>query len=102
MKVYITCENSIRGNVTGVYSNPDIAKQKTLERNDMDSLDVFELDDGIYQDQLEKYKRDLEVLVTALNAIIRRDCEWGSSKPLLDCQQCATNALKIIGKYDKG
>lgn len=62
---------------------------------------VSNLDDCTYRDQLDKCKKDLEILVTALKAIIKRDYEWGSSIPLSDCKQCAINALIIVGKYNE-
>lgn len=40
-KVFITYENSTRGNVTGVYNNRDLAKKESKERGDLDIIDSF-------------------------------------------------------------
>ena len=48
--------------------------------------------DKKYEERLTKQDKDIEVLVNALTAIIKRESDWGSSKPLLDCKKCAENA----------
>lgn len=43
MKVYVTYENSMRANVTGVYTNKKIAEQERIKRHDLSCIDAFEL-----------------------------------------------------------
>ena len=54
--------------------------------------------DKKYEERITKQDKDIEVLVNALTAIIKRESDWGSSKPLTDCKKCAENALTIVGR----
>lgn len=42
-KVYVTYENSMRANVTGVYANRQLAEDEAQERGDLDYIDSFEI-----------------------------------------------------------
>lgn len=69
VKVYITYENSMRANVTGVYANEKLAEKEAKERGDLSIIDSFEIK-GYRGDnfELEIYD-DCKYYIPRLNTI---------------------------------
>ena len=49
-KVYVTYENSLRANVSGVYTSRTLAEKERKERGDLDYIDSFELKNNNFND----------------------------------------------------
>lgn len=58
-KVYVTYENSLRANVSGVYTSRTLAEKEQKERKDLGIIDTFELKNNSYKFKSDSYINDL-------------------------------------------
>ena len=85
-KVYITYENSMRANVTGVYANSKLAEKERYERGDLSVIDIFEIKGcnaeaytcPLYITDCKHYKPHLETIRELISCLYNLDgCACG-------------------------
>lgn len=67
-EVYITYENSMRANVTGVYADRELAEKERDERGDLSCIDTFKIKGG-YHDWNTSINGDCKYYIERINTL---------------------------------